>query len=100
MDIYLISDTDKTPDFPEELNLFFLDKFSLEEFRQIEKLISKRYFFEDFRLTYLEVKLLYIQLLEFKKNQDDLRGFVSIIKLDNICQKAINDRLGIISYSD
>ena len=50
MDVYSISDEETIPEFPEGLNLTFLEKLSFDEFKQIQSFfLEKVSFFEDFR---------------------------------------------------
>ena len=101
MDIYLISDTEKSPEFPEQTQLLFLDKFTLDEFKQIDLFFSKKIsFFIDFRLYHSNIISIYKQILSSNIYQSSKGKVSSILKIENICKKAILEKSGIIGFSD
>ncbi len=101
MDIYLISDTEKVSDFPEETQLLFLEKFNFDEFKQIDIFFSAKVsFFEDFRLYNSDVEAIYKNVLPSSIYQNSRNRVSSICKIESVCKKAISEKLGIIGFAD
>jgi hypothetical protein len=102
MDIYLISNSAKTPNSSEKLK--FVEKFTLKEFKIIQEFFSEVNnditFFEDFRLTDVEVHKLYSSLISSNLYRVSVNKISAIDKLHNVCAKAISGEFGIIGFCD
>ena len=94
-------DAVETPASPEELGLVFLGNLALEEFRQVEKFFPKKVnHFEDFRLIFSEVEVLYEELRRSKIYKNSSNNVSYILKLEELCKNAIVANLGIVGFSD
>ena len=100
MDIYLISDTEKVPNFPEETQLLFLEKFSFDEFKQINGFLDKITYFEDFRLYCSDIEDVYKKLLSSNVYRNSKNKVSSVVKLESVCKTAISEKLGIVGFAD
>jgi hypothetical protein len=101
MDIYLIPDAKETPNFPEEAGLLFLVRFNFDEFKQIDAFFfTKTSFFEDFRLYNLDIEVIYKNIVTSSIYQNSRNKVASILKIEEVCTKAISGKLGVIGFAD
>ena len=101
LDLYLIPDDIKTPEWPEKENLKFVDGLTLKEFDQLMKLEiidGNITFWDDFRWTNKEVKGK-AQKIQAHYTKVSMQN-TTVDKLDRILKTAIMNNLGLVAYCD
>lgn len=105
IDLYLITDKENTPEYPNEKN--YLGSFSLDHFKAIEELSEYAktlglsiYFFEDFRIQSVQLP----KLIDFidKKLNAELSKIEedAYSRMHTVLSTALEKQKGIVAFCD
>ncbi|NOQ73140.1 MAG: hypothetical protein GQ574_14130 [Crocinitomix sp.] len=95
LEFYIISETQTTPEAPEDINLAFAEKLNLKTFHNLQKkgIIEDEFnYFEDFRWN---ANLVKSKLEELQHLTD-----TDVVKLKAILAPAVAISKGLIAYCD
>ena len=104
LDFYKISDKTPSPEYPEQIDLEYIDGLERKEFEGLQKkgLIPENFsFFSDFRwdneTTNKVHQLIRIKYPEIKTGKCKI---IPIIKLFHMTENALDESIGLIAYGD
>lgn len=104
LDFYKIPDETSKPDWPEKINLEWVDGLELNDFDDLKNkgLIAERFdFWTDFRWNRKSTLELYDLILKkYPELREDKLTIKSVNKLFNIVDNAVKENIGLIAYCD